>query len=244
MATVRTQAAEVSFRDHLLDALTVASGAMDAISFMAFGRVFTAFMTGNIVFLGLRASGASSAPGAEALVAALAGFGVGVYLGTRIVVPTKDASIWPRGVTRALGLSLIFHALSLMIWFAVDGHPLVHTVPVLLALWGLAMGMQSAAVRALRVEGVFTTAATATIIFLAADIASWPTTAVERRRLVTVLLALFVGATAGGFLLLHAHIYAPVLPFVTIAAVVATAARVWRGVPSAPPAGAASNSVR
>lgn len=243
MATVQTQPAEVGFRDRLLDALTVASGAMDAISFMAFGRVFTAFMTGNVVFLGLRAAGASSAPGAEALIAALVGFGIGVYLGTRIVAPTKDASIWPRGVTRALGLSLIFHALSLMIWFAVDGHPLVHTVPVLLALWSLAMGMQSAAVRALRVEGVFTTAATATVIFLAADIANWPTTGVERRRLVTVLLSLFVGATAGGFLLLRAHIYAPILPFVITIGVVATAARVFGGAQRGRPVGVASGSV-
>jgi hypothetical protein len=37
-----------------------------------------------------------------------------------------------------------------------------------------------------------------------------------------------VGATAGGLLLLHAHIYAPVLPFVITIAVVATAAIVFR----------------
>jgi uncharacterized membrane protein YoaK (UPF0700 family) len=240
MTTTRTQSAELGVRDRLLDALTVASGAMDAISFMAFGRVFTAFMTGNIVFLGMRASGASSAPGAEPLVAALVGFGAGVYLGTRVVAPTRASSIWPRGVTLAIGLSLIFHVAALVVWFAVGGQPAVPTIPLLLLLWGLAMGMQSAAVRALRVDGVFTTAATATVIFLAADLASWPITTVERRRLVTVVLSLFVGATAGGFLLLRAHLYAPILPLVITAGVVATAARAFRGTSSAGLAGVAS----
>jgi uncharacterized membrane protein YoaK (UPF0700 family) len=86
------------------------------------------------------------------------------------------------------------------------------------------MGMQSAAVRHLHVEGVFTTAATATIIVLISDIANWSKTAEERRRLVGVLFSLFVGATAGGVLLVHAHIYAPVLPLVMTVTVVATAA--------------------
>ncbi|HKC34513.1 MAG TPA: hypothetical protein VKB95_00570, partial [Chitinophagaceae bacterium] len=43
-------------------------------------------------------------------------------------------------------------------------------------------------------------------------------------RLTGVLISLFTGATAGGLLLIHAHIYAPVLPFVVNLAVVATAA--------------------
>jgi uncharacterized membrane protein YoaK (UPF0700 family) len=89
------------------------------------------------------------------------------------------------------------------------------------------MGMQSAAVRRLHVEGVFTTAATATIIYLAGDLANWPATVAERRRLTGVLVSLLAGATAGGVLLVHAQIYAPLLPFVLTAAVVATAAIVF-----------------
>jgi uncharacterized membrane protein YoaK (UPF0700 family) len=38
-------------RDLPLVALTVASGAVDAISYLALGKTFSAFMTGNIVFL-------------------------------------------------------------------------------------------------------------------------------------------------------------------------------------------------
>ncbi len=39
-------------RDVLLVALTVASGAVDAISYFGLGKIFSAFMTGNIVYLG------------------------------------------------------------------------------------------------------------------------------------------------------------------------------------------------
>jgi hypothetical protein len=41
-----------ALRDVLLVALTVASGAVDAISYFGLGKIFSAFMTGNIVFLG------------------------------------------------------------------------------------------------------------------------------------------------------------------------------------------------
>src|SRR6202011_1346601 len=152
------------------------------------------------------------------------------YFGTRVVKPTghKGAGVWPRRVTSALGLSLLGHAGFLVLWFAFRGQPSNDVAHVLLGLWGFAMGMQSAAVRRLRVDGVFTTA-TATIIFLVGDLANWSATVEERRRLAGVLVSLFAGATAGGLLLVKAHIYAPVLPFVITLAAVVTAAIVLRG---------------
>jgi uncharacterized membrane protein YoaK (UPF0700 family) len=217
------QAVELRVRDLLLNALTVSSGAIDAISFLALGKVFSAFMTGNIAFLGLRVAGAS-APGAVSILVSMAAFAVGVYVSTRIVKPSEGSGKWPQRVTVALGGSLIAHAVFLVVWFASNGQPTVDVAHVLLASWALAMGMQSAAVRTLHVDGVFTTAATATIIFLVGDITNWSATVTERRRLAGVLVSLFLGATAGGLLLVHAHIYAPVLPFVITLAAVATAA--------------------
>lgn len=220
---IHNQAVELKVRDLLLNALTVSSGAVDAISFVALGKVFTAFMTGNIAFLGLRVAGAG-APGAVAILVSMAAFALGVYVSTRIVKPSNGPGMWPQRVTAALGVSLIAHAVFLAVWFANNGQPSTDVAHVLLGSWALAMGMQSAAVRTLHVDGIFTTAATATIIFLAGDITNWSTTAAERRRLGGVLVSLFVGATAGGLLLVHAHIYAPVLPFVITVAAVATAA--------------------
>jgi uncharacterized membrane protein YoaK (UPF0700 family) len=214
-------------RDLLLKALTVSSGAIDAISFLALGKVFTAFMTGNIAFLGLRVAGAGG-PGVVAILSSMLAFAAGVYLSTQIVKHSGDSGIWPQRVTVALAVSLVPQAAFLAVWFAAHGQPSIDVANVLLGLWGLAMGMQSAAVRTLHVEGVFTTAATATVIFLVGDLTNWSATVVERRRLAGVLVSLFVGATAGGLLLVHAPIYAPVLPFVITVAAVATAAIVMR----------------
>src|SRR6202047_4504456 len=91
---VHKQAVELRVRDLLLNALTVSSGAIDAISFLALGKVFSAFMTGNIAFLGLRVAGASHAPGGVAIFVSMAAFAVGVYLSTRIVKGSENSGIW------------------------------------------------------------------------------------------------------------------------------------------------------
>jgi uncharacterized membrane protein YoaK (UPF0700 family) len=88
----------------------------------------------------------------------------------------------------------------------------------------MAMGIQSGAIAALAVKGVFTTAATATVIFVMRDLALGSRSATaERARLAGVLIALFVGAAAGGLLLVHARPYAPVLPLLATALVISTA---------------------
>jgi uncharacterized membrane protein YoaK (UPF0700 family) len=213
---------ELGLRDLLLHALTVSSGAVDAISFLALGKVFSAFMTGNIGFLGLRVARAPG-PGVVSILVSMAAFAVGVYIST-LIVRYESGGSWSHRVTVALGVSLIAHAVFLDVWFATNGQPSIDVAHILLGSWGLAMGIQSAAVRRLHVDGVFTTAATATVIFLVGDLVNWRVTVAERRRLAGVLVALLVGATAGGLLLVHAQIYAPVLPFVITAVVVATAA--------------------
>jgi uncharacterized membrane protein YoaK (UPF0700 family) len=214
---------ELRIRDLLLNALTVSSGAIDAITFIALGKVFVAFMTGNIAFLCLRIAGAGG-PGSLAVLVSMTAFALGVYVSARIVKPTEISRVWPRQVTLALGLSLIAHAGYLAVWLASNAQPSTDVAHILLGLWGLPMGMQSSAVRRLKVEGVFTTAATATIIFLVGDLTAWSATGAERRWLAGVLISLFIGATAGGLLLVHAPIYAPVLPFAVTLIVVATAA--------------------
>jgi len=212
-------------RDLLLNGLTFSSGSVDAISFLELGKVFTAFMTGNIAFLGLRVADAGG-PGWSAIIVAMAAFAVGAYLGTLIANSKGDGTsgVWPDHVTIALGLSLIGHIGFQILWLAVRGHPSTNVANWLIGLWGVAMGMQTAAVRSLHVEGVFTTAATATFIFFFGDFATWSRSAEEMRRLRGVLTSLFFGATAGGLLLAHARICAPALPLITTVIVVAIAA--------------------
>src|SRR6202142_1688617 len=144
------QELKIRIRDILLNALAVSSGAIDAVSFLDLGKVFSAFMTGNIAFLGLRAAHAAG-PDWTNIFAALFSFAVGVYVATRIVRPSEAFGIWSQRVTVALCVSLIAHAAFLSVWFASNGRPSVSIIPVLLGSWGFAMGMQSAAVRRLHV---------------------------------------------------------------------------------------------
>src|SRR2546423_12995145 len=92
------ESVKLRIRDLLLGALTVSSGAIDAISFLALGKVFSAFMTGNIAFLGLRVAGAGG-PGVVAIFASMLSFALGVYLGARIVRTSPGADIWTQRVT-------------------------------------------------------------------------------------------------------------------------------------------------
>jgi len=231
----------VSVRNGLLNALTISSGVVDAVSFLALGKVFTAFMTGNFAFLGMAIASATGsttygvvAPRVISVLAALAGFAVGVFLATKIVrqhAPKDEQAtgiVWPERTTFALGFSLLAHLCFVVIWLATSARPGFSVIPVLLAVWGLAMGMQSGAVRKLDVGGTFTTAATATFIFLASNVRYLPLMSDERRRLRNILISLVIGATAGGLLLIHAPIYAPMLPLVITVGVVAIAASTFR----------------
>lgn len=218
--TVR-RVSQPSVRDVLLVALTFSSGAVDAISFLALGKVFTAFMTGNLVFLGLGLAGAEVADVLRVAVS-LAAFAAGVAVAARIVRASRGSRIWPGRVSIALGLAVIAEAGFLAGWVVTSGRPSTGVGDLLVALIAFAMGTQSGAVMSLDVKGVFTTAATASLMFLMSDVAAWADSAL-RRRLAAVIGALVAGAASGALLILHARSYAPILPLVAAGLVIATA---------------------
>lgn len=211
-----------SVRDLLLIALTFSSGAVDAISYLALEKIFTAFMTGNLVFLGLGLAGAEVAHVLR-VAASLAAFAAGVAVAARTVRPARGSRLWPGRVSIALALSVFAEAGFLAGWVVTSGRPTTGIGDLLVALIALAMGIQSGAVLSLGVKGVFTTAATASVMFLMSDVAAWAGSALERRRLAAVIGALVAGATSGALLILHARSYAPVLPLVVTGLVIATA---------------------
>jgi uncharacterized membrane protein YoaK (UPF0700 family) len=210
-------------RDLLLIALTFSSGAVDAISFLALGKVFTAFMTGNLVFVGFGAAGLEG-PNVAHAVLAIGVFGAGVALATRITGESGGPRPWPRRVTVVLGAVALAQLAFAIFWAAANARPGSGAATLLIAISALAMGLQSGAILTLGVRGVFTTATTATLMFLSRDLASRASSAAEIRRLGGVLVGLPAGAAAGGLLLLHARAYAPLLPPVMTGAVVAVAA--------------------
>jgi uncharacterized membrane protein YoaK (UPF0700 family) len=210
-----------SVRDLLLVALTVASGAVDAISYFGLGKIFSAFMTGNIVFLGF-GTAAIKGPDAIPVIVALSMFAVGAYLGLRFTARRADESgLWSPAVTVLLAFVAIAEACFLVVWFATAGHPSTEMADVLIALFSLAMGIQTAAVRSLGVQGIFTTAGTFTLVAFVGTFAG-SRSREERPRLIGVLVGLVAGAVAGGLLFLHVRSYAPVLPLVVTILVVLT----------------------
>jgi uncharacterized membrane protein YoaK (UPF0700 family) len=203
-------------RDLLLIALTVSSGAVDAISYLSLQGTFSAFMTGNLVFLGLRlvrTEGSQFLP----VIVALIAFAAGSYVGT-LMTNSEKPGLWPRRVSAALGVTAACQLLFLVIWMEIAGQPRTLALSLLLALSGLAMGVQTAAVRSLQVKGIFTTAATFTLVAFMGDLAgSRPIP--ELPRVAGVLLGLVLGAALGALCLRYVPIYAPVLPLVITLAV-------------------------
>jgi uncharacterized membrane protein YoaK (UPF0700 family) len=210
-------------RDLLLTALGFSSGAVDAISYIALGKIFTAFMTGNIVFLGLRIAHSDVHDVYRVSIALLA-FGLGAMLAIRLIAPSEGEGLWPRRVSLALGAGALAQAVFLVLWIAVSGRPSTGSGDVLTGLSALAMGLQTGAVVSFGLRGVFTTAATATFVNFMGDIAGWPMSPSRSRgRFAGVLIGIVAGATAGAELLTAAPTVAPVLPLATSLLVIATA---------------------
>ncbi|WP_445681541.1 YoaK family protein [Radicibacter daui] len=193
----------------LLLALTVVTGLVDAVSFLALGRVFVANMTGNVVVLGFAVAGTagfSILASVVAIFAFLGGAAGGGYLARR----AGTSRIWL--LSRAIWLETALVILSLALSFAVAGNvedALGHYGLILLL--GLAMGMQNAVARRLAVPDMTTTVLTLTLTGIAADGAaggvpgSWRASLLRRLRAV---LAMFIGAAVGAFLLGQAGVTA------------------------------------
>ena len=197
---------------------------MDALSYLALGRVFTANMTGNTVLFGLSLV-QGDADGAGRAALALVGFLVGGALGAWVAYlgPREDG--WPRGVTIALIVECVFLAA-----LANDRSALLGVRVVFAAV---AMGIQSAAARRLDVLGVTTTFITGTLTSLVSLIARHgvlPSASGHGKRLLTAVWAFYiVGAMAAGAAIQLVPDLAWLMPVAIVATVVATAAaRFWR----------------
>ena len=177
----------------LLVALTVVTGVVDAVSYIALGRVFVANMTGNVVLLGFAIAGEgglSIAASLAAIAAFLAGAALGGVLGRRIA--DRGALLFAGA---AIGTGLL--ALACAGAFAA-GDPVGDAWRyALIVPMAIALGGQNAVARKLAVPDLTTTVLTLTLTGLAAD--GWH--AFKPRRLIAVA-AMFTGALAGGLLTL------------------------------------------
>ncbi|MGP4014516.1 YoaK family protein [Saccharopolyspora sp. 5N708] len=227
--TARGQRTAVVVRNRLLVGLSLSTGAVDAICYLALGKVFAAFMTGNVVFLGLAAvsslgSNASLGPDAGRVVVAMLGFAVGVLFSAKLIAPSRRAGAeWSHRVSIALATVAAAEVAFLAIWLAVSDQPSTVLGDVLIGIFAVAMGIQMDAVRSLGVPEVSTTAATATIVSFVNQLAHWRSASADRWLYLRIGAAMVVGALVDGLLLLYARPYAPIVPVVATVAVLVVA---------------------
>src|SRR5260370_12710428 len=142
---------------------TWAEGSVDAITFLT-AHVFTANMTGNAVLLGISVGQGKGAAAVSSLIALLAFVG-GVVLGA-LVVGEGDAASASADVRHAVWLETFLLAFFAVSCLALVPWPSRATVILLIISSGVAMGVQSAAVRRLKLPGIATTYITGTITSL------------------------------------------------------------------------------
>ena len=215
-------------------ALTLTAGAVDAVSFLGLGHVFSSVLTGNLVLLGV-AAGSSAGALAVSAGTAVAGYCAGVLAGARIAAaggggsqaPAGDprgAARWPAGVRAALTAELGLLAVFTAAWELAGAAPRGAARLIMLALLAAAMGGQSAAVR--RLGQFSTTYLTGTATGVLAGLVTGKRPDGLWRSLAT-LAAIAAGAACGGVLAVVAPAWAPAAILIPISAVV-TAARPGR----------------
>lgn len=212
--------AGVKTRDILLTALTFAAGLIDALSFLALGGVFSSFMSGNTLTLGLRI-GLGDFPLALNSMTAVFGYIAGVALGANIGYQSSISNkIWPYATTTVLAAEFLMIILFASVGF-ITGNSSSNIVYVLILLASISMGMQSAAVRGLGVSGVTTTYVTGTwtsfIIGLVGLRRSHPSQKTIKDKQDTIvqaitLVAYIAGAATGGLVETHFLFQAAFIP--------------------------------
>lgn len=171
--------------------LTLVTGIVDAASVLGLDHVFTANMTGNVVFLGFALAGQGTTSVTGSLLA-FGSFALGALVGGRIA---RAASA--RAVKAAFGLEVATLVVAAALAFAA---PKGATM-VMVGLIAFAMGLRNAVVRKLAIPDMTTTVLTLTVTGLAADSSLAGGANPRWRRRVLAVLAMLAGAALGAALL-------------------------------------------
>lgn len=210
--------------------LTGTTGLVDAASYLGLGHVFTANMTGNVVFLGFAAVGVTGLSVARSLVS-LAAFLLGALIGGRIATTYGDGPRrrWLLPVAIGEGALLLAAAGAAV---GVDaGSSSAELYPVIV-LTAVAMGLRNATIRHLAEPDLTTTVLTLTLTGLAADSSLVGGTNPRPVRRVGAVAAMLAGAALGAAMILH--LSRPLVwPLVLAAVGVVTATALWARHPSA-----------
>ncbi len=194
----------------LLMLLSVTTGLVDATSVLGLDKVFTANMTGNIVFLGFAAAGTPGFDVAPYLTA------IGAFLVGALIAGRTGKAHAGRPLRRwllkaaAVEAGLLWLA-ALLAWLRQGGDVSPASFYGIILLTALAMGFRNATIRQLKVPDLTTTVLTLTLTGLAADsrLAGGADTNWIRR--IGSVVAIFIGAAIGAALVTHSGLAAPLL---------------------------------
>ncbi len=189
----------------MMIALTLLTGVVDAASYLRFGHVFVANMTGNIVFLGFALAGAQGLSAVVSTVA-LVSFLVGALAGGRL--GARNAEHRGHVLRAGSAAQVTLFAVALIVALAVDEPLSSGARYALLVPMALAMGVQNATAQRLAVPELTTTVLTRTLTGLASEsrLAGGPGSKAGRR--VVAIAAMLLGALVGALLVLHVTISA------------------------------------
>lgn len=206
--------------------LTLGTGGIDVVSFTRLGGVFTSVMTANIVLFGLSIAQRSGVL-ARHTALSVGCYVLGVAAAARAIALTPrhrlaaERDAWPPMVTVVFGAELLLLAGLAAGWELTGGHPPGGDQYLLQGIAAAAMGMQSAAVRALGAGNFSTTYLTGQLTGLVSTLVTpgkprWP-----GWRQAGPLLALISGALLAGLLIARAPRAIPVITFAPLAVVLA-----------------------
>ena len=206
--------------------LAVASGATDAIGYLALGNVFTSAMTGNLALLGIALAHRDGERIGRVLVSLIC-YMAGAAIGARIArTPRPGDPVWPPAITRALAIEAVFFVAYAATWWAVGARSDIFAKAALLGLGAIALGIQSSAMQRFGGDvGLNTTFLSGSLIRLIGLLATGQRFRDSRHHLL-VLIGLVCGCFLGALLVLKAPAFAPAVPLVAVA--VALCASGWQ----------------
>jgi uncharacterized membrane protein YoaK (UPF0700 family) len=214
-------------RTALTVALAAGTGSLDALAFLALGKVFVSVITGNLVLLGIGLGSQGEHQVALRVAVAMVSYAVGATAGAAITGRAQaDQPVWPARVTAALLVELALLAGFAGGWELAAARPVGAAQLALLAVAAVAMGLQSAAVNRLALPGFSSTYLTSTLIRAVTELVLGPRHHVGAK--IAALASVVVGALAGALLITTSPRFAPAIAIAALTAVLVTSAILGR----------------
>jgi uncharacterized membrane protein YoaK (UPF0700 family) len=183
----------------LLLLLSATTGLVDAVSVLGLGKVFTANMTGNVVFLGFATAGTPGFSWPPYVVAILT-FMLGALVAGRLAKRRSGGPLAGWLVRAAFVEALLLWAGALVAIGFDPAAPDPLRTFIIIALTAIAMGFRNATIRQLKVPDLTTTVLTLTITGIAADSTAAGGANPNWARRLGAVAAIFAGALLGAVL--------------------------------------------